>query len=314
MPGRIGAMMAREGDQVASGQILARVDDPQLAAKADQARAAAAAATARYEAAEAALALLKNEVRIQIAQADAGTAHAQASLDKALAAEHQAARDAGRFSSLASDGSIGRQAGEKAELAWTAARHDLSIARAALVVAEKNREQAALGDRRITARQAEVRATLAQRDQARAVLDEMNRLIDDLTIKAPAKGIITTRISHPGEVVAPGTPLYTLVDLDDLYLKVYVAEKDIGSVRLDLPARIYVDALPDRPFDGRVRFIAHQAEFTPKEVQTPDERVKLVYAVKIYLDDNPDHAVSPGIPADALIRWDEAVPWVRPRW
>jgi HlyD family secretion protein len=95
---------------------------------------------------------------------------------------------------------------------------------------------------------------------------------------------------------------------------VFVPETEIGRVRLGLPARIYTDAFPERPFPATVRYIASRAEFTPKEIQTPDERVKLVYAVKLYLDENPDHRLTPGLPADAVIRWKDDTPWQRPRW
>jgi HlyD family secretion protein len=116
-----------------------------------------------------------------------------------------------------------------------------------------------------------------------------------------------------GEVVAAGAPLLELVDLDRLYLKVYVPEVQIGKLRLDLPARIYTDAFPDQPFDATLRYIASKAEFTPKEVQTQDERVKLIYAVKLYLKENPDHRLTPGLPADAIIRWKDDVDWAKPR-
>jgi HlyD family secretion protein len=104
-----------------------------------------------------------------------------------------------------------------------------------------------------------------------------------------------------GEVVVAGAPLLELVDLDHLYLKVYVPEVQIGKLRLDLPARIYTDAFPDQPFDATVRYIASKAEFTPKEVQTPDERVKLIYAVKLYLTANSDHRWTPVSPR--CYRW-----------
>ncbi|MCK9989998.1 MAG: HlyD family secretion protein, partial [Rugosibacter sp.] len=154
----------------------------------------------------------------------------------------------------------------------------------------------------------------AQQAQAEAALAEAQSVQDDLTIRAPAGGILTTRMVDVGEVIAPGAPLFDIVDLDRLYLQVYVPEKDIGKVRLGLPARIYTDAFPDEPLAATVRHIASQAQFTPKEVQTPDERVKLVYAVKLYLDANPQHRATPGLPADAVIRWQEGAPWARPRW
>ena len=154
----------------------------------------------------------------------------------------------------------------------------------------------------------------AQLKQAQAVLVEVETLLDDLSIRAPADGIVTTRIVDRGEVVAAGIPLFDIVDLDRLYLKVYIPEKAIGKVRLGLPAQIYSDAFPDKPYGATVRYIASQAEFTPKEVQTPDERVKLVYAVKLYLDENPQHQLTPGLPADPIFRLQETVPWAKPSW
>ena len=143
---------------------------------------------------------------------------------------------------------------------------------------------------------------------------EAQSAMDDLTIHAPATGVITTRIVDSGEVIAAGSPLFDIVNLDRLYLKVYIAEKEIGKVRLGLSARVYTDAFADKSFPATLRYIASRAEFTPKEVQTPDERVKLVYAVKLYLDQNPEHCLTPGLPADAMIRWQEDAPWAKPRW
>ncbi len=149
---------------------------------------------------------------------------------------------------------------------------------------------------------------------AEAQLAEATSRLNDLTLTAPASGTITRRLVDAGEVVAGGAPLLVIVNLDRLYLKVYVPEAEIGKLRLGLPAQVYTDAFPERPFPATVRYIASRAEFTPKEVQTPDERVKLVYAVKLYLDDNPERRLTPGLPADAVIRWQEDAPWAKPRW
>jgi HlyD family secretion protein len=136
----------------------------------------------------------------------------------------------------------------------------------------------------------------------------------DLTIWAPTDGVVMTRTTEEGEVVAAGSSLITLVDLDRLYLRVFVPETQIGMLRLGLRAQIYTDAFPDKPFPATMRYISSRAEFTPREVQSPEERVKLVYAVKLYLDANPDHKLTPGLPADAMIRWKDGAPWTRPRW
>lgn len=141
---------------------------------------------------------------------------------------------------------------------------------------------------------------------------EIESVRADLEIRAPSAGVVAHRLVERGEVVAAGTPLYDLVDLDRLHLKVYIPEISIGKVRLGLPARVYVDAFPDLFVDARVRYISPRAEFVPKEVQTADERVKLVFAVKLALDANPDHRLTPGLPADAVIRVEQDVPWMPP--
>jgi HlyD family secretion protein len=126
--------------------------------------------------------------------------------------------------------------------------------------------------------------------------------------------MVVNRIRDNGEVVTSGSPILEVVNLDRLYLKAYVPENQIGRIRLGLPAQVYVDAYPNEPFDATVGYISSSAEFTPKEVQTPDARVKLVYAVKLYLKNNPNHRLTPGMPEDAIIRWKEGVPWKRPQY
>jgi HlyD family secretion protein len=223
------------------------------------------------------------QVRTRVEQARQGVAAIKPQLIAMQRTEEQRRRDAQRLRNLLSQGTATKHEAEQADLAWAVVREQLTT-------------------------------LLAQQAQAQAVLAEAESVLDDLTVRAPASGIVTQRLVDDGEVVAPGAPLFDIVDLDRLYLKVYVPEKEIGKVRLGLPARIYTDAFPNEPLAATVRYIAAQAQFTPKEVQTPDERVKLVYAVKLYLDANPQHRATPGLPADAVIRWEEGAPWARPRW
>jgi HlyD family secretion protein len=154
----------------------------------------------------------------------------------------------------------------------------------------------------------------SQMEEARAKVQEQTDILQSMFVVSPVSGVITTRIRDVGEVVTAGSPILEVVDLDKLYLKAYVPENQIGKIRLGLPAQVYVDAYPGQAFDATVRYIASSAEFTPKEVQTPDERVKLVYAVKLYLEKNPEHRLTPGMPADAIVRWKEGVPWEKPRF
>jgi len=166
----------------------------------------------------------------------------------------------------------------------------------------------------LNAARKQVEAARNNVDRNRAGLNEIKALIEDTYIRSPISGTVTTRIAEPGEMLAAGGPIAEIVNLDKLYLKVYVPEKMIAKVRLGIKARIYTDSYPENPIPATVKYISSRAEFTPKEVQTPDERVKLVYPVKLYLDENPDHRFTPGMPADGLIRWKEGTKWVKPVW
>jgi HlyD family secretion protein len=312
--GKVLELLAKEGDEVGASQTLARMEDNQVRAKLDQARAAVMAAEAQVRAARVALGTLEQEVPLGVEVAAADVDHAKAVVAKAETALDQSRRDRKRYYALAERGTIERQKEEQADLALAVAQDDLTVARAAETQAIKRLAQAKLGTERVRAKQEEIAALVAQRDQALAAQNEAEGVLNDLTIKAPAAGVVTARVVEVGEVVSAGSPLFDLVDLDRLYLKCYIPEVLIGKVRIGLRARIYTDAFPDRPFEATVRNVASRAEFTPKEVQTIDERVRLVYAVKLYLDANPEHRHSPGLPADAIIRWKDEAPWTRPRW
>jgi HlyD family secretion protein len=313
-PGRVRELLAREGDTVNAGQVLVRLDDSQTLAKVEQARRGFEALEAQVQATHTALAVLNLEVPLGIESAEAGVANARAVLDKARAMEYEARRDVQRIRPLAAENATSQQQLDQVEARWSVTKSEIEAARSALARAGKELAQAELGWKRIRAKEDEVAALERQRDQAEAALVEAQSVLADLTIVAPTDGTIITRLIDVGEVVAAGAPLLELVDLDRLYLQVYVPQVEIGKVRLGLPARIFVDAFPDRPFEATVRYIASKAEFTPKEVQTPDERVKLIYAVRLYLTENPHHQLTPGLPADAVIRWKEDVAWAKPRW
>jgi HlyD family secretion protein len=119
-------------------------------------------------------------------------------------------------------------------------------------------------------------------------------------LRAPSTGVVTVREAELGEVVAPGSPVVTLADLDHIWLRAYIAETDLGSIHWSQEAAITTDTYPGKQYHGRISFISPDAEFTPKSVQTTKERVTLVYRIKIDID-NPNHELKPGMPADAHI-------------
>lgn len=312
--GRTEKLFVREGDTVTLGQVMVQLDDVQVQAQVEQAQQAWYAIEAQVQGTHEDLAVLNLQVPLAIEAAEAKVREIQAKLERTQAVEKEARSELNRFRRLYRSGNITLQELEEKQRQWDVGRHDIEATRSLLTQAEKNLAQAELGWRRIRAKESEVTALERQRDQAEAKLEEIESVLADLTIRAPSNGTLTTRIVDVGEIVSAGATLFELVDLDRLYLKVYVPEIQIGKVRLGLPARIFTDAFPDAPFPAVVRYIASRAEFTPKEVQTPDERVKLTYAVKLYVEANPDHQLTPGMPADAVIRWREDVAWRKPQW
>jgi multidrug resistance efflux pump len=167
-------------------------------------------------------------------------------------------------------------------------------------IAAVNVAQAALDRARAGAAQPEIDARQAQLRQAEAAADLLRLQVDRTTLRAPVSGIVLIRSIHQGEIAAPGIPLLTLGDLDTVRLTIYIAEDAYGQVQLGRKVQVSVDSYPDRTFEGEVVFIAPSAEFTPKDVQTQEERVHLVYAVRVRVP-NPEHLLKPGMPADAEI-------------
>jgi HlyD family secretion protein len=140
---------------------------------------------------------------------------------------------------------------------------------------------------------------------ARAGYDYIAETIGETVIYAPMNGTVLERNLEPGELAFPGTPVMTLADLSRPWIRIYVREQDLGLVKNGQRAEITVDSFPGRKFAGRVSHIASRAEFTPRTIQTKEERVKLVFAVKIMIE-NDRGALKPGMPADALIITEDA--------
>lgn len=174
-----------------------------------------------------------------------------------------------------------------------AARYEVASAAVALAQAQVDGLQIGATPQQIAAAEAQVAV-------ARSALAAEEVQLDKLGLRAPISGLVLERPVHVGEVAVPGAPLLTLADLDALTLTIYVREDQLGKVELGQLVSVTVDAYPERVFPGTVRRISSQAEFTPKNVQTQEERASMVFAVEVSLP-NSDHALKPGMPADALL-------------
>lgn len=313
-PGKVTERLVEEGDKVQAGQVVVRLDDEEAQARLKQAEAAVAALEAQRNAAETGLEVLRRDVPLGIAMAQAEVQARGAALKAAQEAEAQMRKDRERMKDLAARGSVEAHREEEMSLRWQSALAELRGAQAGRLASEKQLSRARLRQDEIVAREKELQAISAQINQVKAALEEAKVAVGNLVIHAPANGTVVAKLVEPGEVVAAGTPLLEIVDLEHLYLKAYVEGRYLGKLKVGLPARLYVDAFPDKSFPAELRYIASKAEFTPKEVQTPEERTKLVYATKIYLTENTGGLLTPGMSADAVIRWKEGVSWQKPRW
>jgi HlyD family secretion protein len=303
------ALHADEGQAVRQGQRLATLDDRAQRERVRAAEEQVNALARRLAAANSQLGMVERQVTLGIEQAEAALREADARLGRARANFAQAERDAQRAAVLVAKELIAAQEGEHARLKAEVERNAVTEAEEALVSAQKRLALARVGLQQIEIQRAERDALARQRAQADAQLAEQRSHVADFVVHSPIDGRVLTRTVERGERVEAGTPLFTLVDLDRLYVKIYVPEPSIGKVALGQEARVSVDAYPGRAFPARVSRVSQEAEFTPKNVETREERVKLVFAVEVALRENPGGVLKPGMPADAVIRWQPDAPW-----
>jgi HlyD family secretion protein len=275
VPGRVLERLVDEGAMVKRGAVVARLEDAELL---DAVRLAQADA----DAAAAALAELKAGSRKEeIAQGEALLARAEADAARQ-------STDYAREQALYAKEVIPKRELDAARAVNDQARATVRERREALQLLRKG------------ARRERIDEARARLDGAQARLSTAKERLGYATLTAPISGVVLSKSVEPGEQVAAGTPVLTLGDTGQCWLKGYIPETELGRVKLGQRARVTTDSHPGRAFEGRVSFISSEAEFTPKSVQTEKERVKLVYRIKITLN-NPGMELKPGMPADAEI-------------
>ncbi|MEN6493226.1 MAG: efflux RND transporter periplasmic adaptor subunit [Thermoguttaceae bacterium] len=327
IPGRVEERLVDEGVKVKQGEVVAKLDDADLreevalrhaelaAAEAAWAELKAgsrpqeiAAAKASLDKAEAALKELETgnrpqeiavgEATLKAATVDAqrletemaraerlakGNAMSQEDYDRARSAYNVAAQRA-------------REAAERLDLLREGARQEqIDQARAARDQLKAQYELIKIGPR-----QEQIAQAAARVQQAQASLRLTETRLGYATLVSPLEGVVLSKNIEPGEYVSPGTPVITVGDLVNVWLRAYINETDMGRVNPGQKATVTTDTYPGKKYEGRVSFISDKAEFTPKSVQTQAERVKLVYRIKIDIQ-NPAMELKPGMPADATI-------------
>jgi HlyD family secretion protein len=336
--GRVIELNVREGDWVKKGQVIARLDATQLDQQKARDAAAVATAQSQYQQLETSIEYQRATIDSDVAAKRADLAQMQARLDELVAgsrpqdiAQSQAAltdakaandlakAELERSKTLFSREDISKSQYDQAQtrvesttaqvraaeqrLALVqegprkeeinAARAGVARANASVATAEANRIELKRKQQELTGRQAEI-----ARNRAQVGMTEAQ--ISDTTIVSPIDGVVMVKAAEMGEVVAAGTTIVSIGDLDHPWLRAYINETDLGRVHLGGTVSLSTDSFPGKNYEGRISYIASEAEFTPKQIQTKEERVKLVYRIKIDVD-NAHHELKNNMPVDAEI-------------
>ena len=284
--GRVAKVFVQEGQSVTQNQIIAELDRAEFESRNAQAAANLDRAQEAKKQLETTLELSQKTLPSEVERAKATVKSAEATLK-------DAEKNYRRFEELFSKNVVSEKERDSLKLAYDVARSRLAESEAVLKVAQGNLT-------RIDAIKRDIEAAAAQINAAKASLNQTSIQLDYTQLKSPTNGVVTSRNIEPGETVTPGREVITVSDLSRVDLKIFVDETEIGAVRPGQKVDVKIDTFPGRKFSGYVSFISPEGEFTPKIIQTKKERVKLVYLVKVSID-NPKFELKAGMPADAWL-------------
>lgn len=274
--GYISELTVKEGDKVEKGQVILKIDRPDIKAQ-----------VLRDEAA-----LIKAQVQLRDLEKGSRSqerSEAIAAVDSAQALFVKAKTDYERYNSLYQSGAISAQQLDATKSAYDVAYNNLLAAQAKQsVVEEGNRPDT------IDAQRLEV-------ERAKAILDASKTQETDTIVMSPLNGLVLTKNFEPGEYVNPGAAIVTIGDMNDCWVKVYISSTQLGLIKVGQNVNVKIDAFPDRIFSGEIKEINQNAEFTPRQSITQQERANLVFAVKVKID-NTEGILKPGMPADVVIK------------
>ncbi len=338
IPGKIDKLLVEEGDQVKSGQLIASLEKQDLLAQKAKAEATLEATKTRIPALLKNIEMQDQSTLQEISQAESAVEAAHAKLQQLLTGsrpqEIQQAKavleqtqadlvkrkaDMDRAQKLFKDNYISAQDWDSAKNAYDvaaanqkkaeenyalvvegprkeeidAARAQWEQSRASLKLARAHRIQVEVLKQELVTAEAQVK-------EAASTIEVINTQIEYSNLYAPISGVVLVKNAEAGEFIVPGGAVATLGDVEKPWLKAYINEADLGRVKLGQKVSVTTDSYPGKVYPGKIVFISSEAEFTPKNVQTAKERVKLVYRIKVNLE-NPHGELKPGMPADARI-------------
>jgi HlyD family secretion protein len=343
-PGKIVELQFEEGDLLEAEQLIAKLDDEQLQHQKDQALAQVRSARSRREELEAAISFQQVSVEAQISEKKAGVRQAEAGLEKMQtgsrqqeveAAEAAVNRAEAEFRRAESDWVRAQelyknedisaaqyaqyqsgweaseaqlnQAREQADLVREGARsEDIEIARAALERAEAALKLAESMRLDIVRNKRGLGTLDAEISRAEAQVALLESQISDTVLHSNLRGIVLSKSVEEGEVVAAGVPVLTVGDLDRPWVRGYIPESQLGRIRLGDKVDVRTDSYPNKIYQGRISFIASEAEYTPKQIQSPEERIKLVYRIKVDLP-NQDQELKLNMPVSFVVTLHDSI-------
>ncbi len=273
--GEVVDILVKEGQLVEKGQVLCLIDDKKIKIQIDQLHAG-------LEGLNAKLKLLRKGTKKEI------IAVAKNQLDAAQEELEMAQKNQERMSHLLQEGAVSEVQKEEADLKLKAVSEKKEIAEENYQLALRGREK-----EEMEIVEAEIKNLSAQEELLLVQLEETQ-------ITSPVSGMIEIRHIELGELASPQFPLFSLINLDLTYVKAYVPEKYLGNIKLGSSVDVTCDSFPEKTFQGKVDFISDQAEFAPKNIQTKEERLKLVFMIKSYIT-NQDQVLKPGMPVDVRI-------------
>ncbi len=339
VPGKMIELNVDEGYYVKKGQVIARIDRDQVVSQRSRDEASLNNSQFQYDQMETSVEwqrrTLDSDIALRTAELRSSEAHlaelvagsrpqeiqeARASVADAKAQNEQAQADWVRAQDLFKDDDISKQqydqyrtkldsttallreSNERLALVVEGPRQeDIDAARADVVRAQAALESAKANQLELKRREQDVLAHRADIARARAQVAITDSQIDDTVVRSPIDGVVLVKSAEVGEVLAAGTTVVTIGDINHPWLRAYISESDLGRVKYGQPAELRSDSFPGKTYPGRISFIASEAEFTPKQIQTFEERVKLVYRIKIDVD-NRGHDLKLNMPVDADIK------------
>lgn len=291
--GRLVEVLVQEGDAVKSGQIMARFD-------CEDQRATLAIAEARAKQAEAQIRLAEKGVKGAEDAAKAASAQVAVASARSGALEIQrqkAERDRTRVDTLAKTGAVSSYELDTVTTAEKGLEAELKTVAANVGAASLAARAQATG---VHTAGAQVEVAKAGLDAANADVKRAQLAVDECVVKAPRDGIIVDRLHEPGAVLTPGSRVLTMIDLSTIKATFFLPNAELGRAKVGAPAEVRVDTYPGKVFTGTVRHVASEAEFTPRNVQTREDRDRLVYAVEVDLE-NASGELRAGMPAEVTL-------------